>query len=99
MKSAVLFLLLCIYMLAAKAQQSPAEFLGYQPGARFTPHYKVVDYFRKIAEGNAMMRFETYGQTYEGRPLVLAILSGRSLPVARSRRRISKYSEPFVSRA
>ncbi|WP_298714091.1 M14 family metallopeptidase [Chitinophaga sp.] len=75
MKSAVLFLLLCICMLAAKAQQSPAEFLGYQPGARFTPHYKVVDYFRKIAEGNAMMRFETYGQTYEGRPLVLAILS------------------------
>ncbi|WP_423735769.1 M14 family metallopeptidase [Chitinophaga caseinilytica] len=75
MKSFFCSFILTISLLAARAQQSPSEFLGYPLGTRFTPHHKVVDYFRKLADGNRMVRLETYGQTYEGRPLILAVLS------------------------
>lgn len=75
MKSVICSLLFTITLLTARAQQSPSDFLGYPLGTRFTPHHKVVDYFRKTAEGNRMMKLETYGQTYEGRPLLLAVIS------------------------
>ena len=29
--------------------KSPDEFLGYELGTRFTPNYKVVDYFEYVA--------------------------------------------------
>ncbi len=75
MKSAILSFFLTCSLLSAYAQPTPSEFLGYPLGTRFTPHHQVVDYYRKIAEGNRMMRLETYGKTYEGRPLILAVIS------------------------
>ncbi|WP_029038604.1 M14 metallopeptidase family protein [Salinimicrobium xinjiangense] len=57
------------------AQQSPEEFLGYQPGSSFTPHHKVIAYFQHVAENSALVEFHTYGETYEGRPLTYAIIS------------------------
>jgi hypothetical protein len=54
---------------------SPDEFLGYPLGSRFTPHQKVVDYFKKVAATSKTIQLEAYGKTYEGRELVMAVVS------------------------
>jgi hypothetical protein len=55
---------------------SPESFLGYKVGTRFTPHWKIVDYFQKIAETlPGRVRLEQYGETNEHRPLYLAIIA------------------------
>ncbi|MGZ5134481.1 MAG: M14 family metallopeptidase, partial [Flavitalea sp.] len=56
--------------------QSPDQFLGYKLGSRFTPHFKVVNYFKHVAETAASkVKLEQYGETNEGRPLILAYLA------------------------
>ncbi len=54
--------------------KSPEEFLGYQIGSRYTPHFKVVNYFNHVA-ANSNIKLEQYGETNEGRPLLLAFIS------------------------
>lgn len=62
--------------MSIKAQTpSPDEFLGYPLGSRFTPHQKVVDYFKKVASTNKNIQLQVYGKTYEGRELLLAVIS------------------------
>ncbi|MEO6683319.1 MAG: M14 metallopeptidase family protein [Ginsengibacter sp.] len=73
------FLLLSLFLISSIsfAQiKSPEEFLGYKIGARFTPHYQVVNYFQHIAQaapGNVKM--VKYGETNELRPLYLSFIS------------------------
>jgi len=56
--------------------KSPEQFLGYKLGERYSPHYKVVNYFRQVAENNTtIVKLEQYGSTNEGRPLLLAFVS------------------------
>ncbi|HMK04875.1 MAG TPA: M14 metallopeptidase family protein, partial [Ferruginibacter sp.] len=56
--------------------KSPNEFLGYQLGSRFTPNYKIVNYFNQAAASMAgVMKLEKYGETNEGRELLLAFVS------------------------
>lgn len=76
-RKALFVLLLSGVTLVSLAQlKSPGEFLGYPVGSRYTPHWKIVDYFRHVAANSAsMMRLEEYGQTNEGRSLVLAYVS------------------------
>ena len=63
----------------AQAQlQSPGEFLGYELGADFTPHLKVVDYVEHVAAEAANVNILQYGTTYEGRPLMLAVVSSEA---------------------
>jgi hypothetical protein len=52
-KYLTLVLSFCL-LISAQAQkiQSPAEFLGYKLGDQFTPHYRIVDYVRYIAQNN-----------------------------------------------
>ncbi|MEO7925434.1 MAG: M14 family metallopeptidase [Saprospiraceae bacterium] len=57
------------------AIKSPDEFLNYKLGSRFTPHHLLVDYFQYIADGNTKVKLIQYGQTYELRPLIAAIIS------------------------
>ena len=57
---------------------SPDEFLGYPLGSKFTPHQKVVDYFKKVASTSKNLQLQTYGKTYEGRELLLAVISDQS---------------------
>lgn len=79
MKKITFFLLL--FPLAGFAQtiKSPAEFLGYQPGERFTPHYAVVNYFNYIQrERPNNVKLNNYGKTNEGRELLYATVSDRS---------------------
>jgi hypothetical protein len=61
----------------ANAQlQSPEQFLGYKPGEHFTPHWRIVEYFRQVAAAAPLIvKLENYGTTNEGRPLLVAYVS------------------------
>ncbi|MEN8789968.1 MAG: M14 metallopeptidase family protein [Flavobacteriaceae bacterium] len=70
--------LLLIFSHAVYGQdlKSPAEFLGYELGSKFTPHHRVVDYCEHLAENaNKLARLQYYGKTYEDRPLLLLYVS------------------------
>lgn len=78
MKKGICFLLLLLIVFTSGSAQvqSPDDFLGYKIGTRFTPHHKIVSYFQQIATASpSMVKLETYGTTYEGRPLVAAFIS------------------------
>lgn len=58
--------------------QSPEEFLGYKIGTRYTPHYKIVNYFQYVSEkAPEVVKLQQYGETNEHRPLLLAFISSR----------------------
>lgn len=66
----------CIQYAAAQNLKSPQQFLGYALGEKFTPHYKIVSYFEQAAAAMPqMMKLQQYGQTYEGRSLLIAVIS------------------------
>ena len=77
MKKIVLALaILCLSFVAISQVQSPEQFLGYKLGSRYTPHFKIVNYFKQLAQSApATMKLEQYGETNEGRPLLLAFVS------------------------
>jgi hypothetical protein len=54
---------------------SPAEYLGYNLGEAFTPHYKVTGYLEKVSGQSTLAEFRRYGNSYEGRPLSVIIIS------------------------
>jgi hypothetical protein len=56
--------------------RSPEQFLGYKVGTRFTPHWRIVEYFRHVA-ANApdVVKLENYGLTNEGRQLLVVYIS------------------------
>ncbi len=66
-----LFLLTEATTHAQAALQSPSEYLGYELGSRWTPHYKVLNYFRYVAEQSPLAETEQYGTTNEGRELIV----------------------------
>jgi hypothetical protein len=55
--------------------KSPDEFLPYPLGCRFTPHHLLVDYFQYVDSQSDRVQTVQYGQTYEFRPLIAAIIS------------------------
>jgi hypothetical protein len=59
----------------SQAIPTPAAFLGYELGTQFTPHYKVVEYFKKVSSIATNVKLEQYGTTYEGRPLYTAVIA------------------------
>lgn len=70
--------LLVIYCGVWSQVSSPEQFLGYKLGSRYTPHYKIVNYFRQVASQSPdMVKVEQYGETNEGRPLLLAFISSK----------------------
>ena len=50
--------------------KSPADFLGYEIGERWTPHHLVMDYMRHVADESDQVTLEQYGTTNENRELV-----------------------------
>jgi hypothetical protein len=74
-----LFLIVLFYsctQLYAQSLKSPDDFLGYQLGDKYTPHYKIANYFKYVSDLlSSQMKLEQYGQTNEGRPLLLAIIA------------------------
>lgn len=77
MRSRLLLMVLLFVSTTSFAQlKSPDEFLGYPLGIKFTPHYKIVNYFTATAAAvPQMMKLEKYGETNEGRDLLLAIVA------------------------
>src|SRR6185503_4892032 len=76
-KKMLAFPVLLLSVLVAEAQlKSPEEFLGYKIGSRYTPHWKIVNYFNHVAaNASSLMKLQQYGETNEGRPLLLAFIS------------------------
>ncbi len=78
MKKLVIAALCFVQVLAASAQQkvlSPKEFLGYELGDRFTRHHKVIEYFKHVADVMPNIELTQYGETYEHRPLMYAVIT------------------------
>ena len=72
----VFIILFTANILQAQSIKSPDEFLGYSLGSKYTPHYKIVSYFNYAATAAAsQMKLEQYGETNEGRPLLLAFVA------------------------
>ncbi|PAP76250.1 M14 metallopeptidase family protein [Rubrivirga marina] len=79
--------LLALLAVAASAQvPTPEGFLGYALGERFTPHHRVVDYVEAVAEASPLVTLTPYGETVEGRPLLVAVVA-ESPEAAESTRR------------
>ena len=75
-RTIVLFLLMTAVFASKGQVKSPEEFLGYKIGSHYTPHWKIVNYFNHVAvNASSMMKLQEYGQTNEGRPLLLAFIS------------------------
>ena len=76
MKKIIFASVLCLLSIAVVSQsKSPAAFLGYELGDRFTRHHRVVDYFKHIADENNNVKLMQYGETYENRSLQLAFIT------------------------
>ncbi len=77
MKNLVLNLLIGLLSTTLISQNipSPSEFLGYELGTQFTRHHQVVSYFNAVASASEQVNTSSYGSTYEGRELQLAIIS------------------------
>jgi len=73
------FVLLVLFLaVSASAQQlvpTPDEFLGYKLGDRYTTYDRVLDYFNELARRSNLITVQKFGETYEGRPLVLATIT------------------------
>ena len=76
MKARLLFFLLVMSNSLLAQLQSPEQFFGYKIGDRFTPHWRVMEYYKHVATAVPnMVKLQQYGQTYEGRPLMVAFVS------------------------
>lgn len=78
MKPISLFFVLFIFVNFVSAQdlQSPAQFLGYTVGTKYTRHHRVVEYFKSVAQAKPeMVKLEKYGETNEGRELLITIIA------------------------
>jgi len=54
----------------------PFSILGYPVGTQYSRHHRVVDYFRSVATAvPEMVKLEKYGETEEGRDLIMAIIA------------------------
>src|SRR5438105_2563492 len=60
---------------AQTAIPSPDEFLGYSLGERFTPYARILDYFQLLAARSNLITMQQFGETYEHRPLMLAVIT------------------------
>jgi hypothetical protein len=68
----------CLIVSLSQAQQkllSPEEFLGYELGERFTRHHRVMEYYKHVADAMPNVDLIQYGETYEYRPLVYAVVT------------------------
>jgi hypothetical protein len=60
---------------SAQGIKSPSAFLGYELGTQFTPHYRLVDYFKYVAAEGKQTKLQQYGVTNEGRPLLAMFIA------------------------
>ncbi|GAA4733129.1 M14 family metallopeptidase [Flavisolibacter ginsenosidimutans] len=71
-----LVLLLTTSLFATTQIPSPEQFLGYKIGTHYTPHYRIVEYFKAVtAASSSTVKLQQYGITNEGRPLLVVYVS------------------------
>ncbi|HEY1869577.1 MAG TPA: M14 family metallopeptidase, partial [Chitinophagaceae bacterium] len=77
MTKAITSFLFLLFFISSNAQvKSPEQFLGYKIGTHFTPYWKVVNYFQHVAaNATSMVKLQQYGETNEGRPLIVAFIA------------------------
>jgi len=75
MATLVALMVLAVVFSASAQLKSPQEYLGYAMGERFTPHHKIVEYSRYVAEQSDRVTIQEFGESYEGRPLVYLTIS------------------------
>lgn len=79
MKTATAFLVLICSACTLHSQVlTPAEFLGYELGDRFTRHHSVVDYAKSLAAGSELATWEPYGRTSEFRELGVLLVTSEA---------------------
>jgi hypothetical protein len=71
----ILALLLATVAAAQQAIPTPEDFLGYRLGEQFTTYDRIVAYFDELGKRSNLIAVEASGQTYEGRPLLLATIT------------------------
>jgi len=71
----MVFAILFSIQVYSQTTQSPEDYLGYTLGTRFTNHYKIVEYVRHIEQSKENVQLISYGETYEHRPLMVAVVS------------------------
>lgn len=74
-KLLISILFLGYFSVQAQQIQAPEKFLGYQLGENFTPHYRVLEYFRYVSSVSKNVKLQEYGKTNEGRPLMVAYIA------------------------
>jgi hypothetical protein len=91
--SAMLLSLACP---AAAQPPSPADFLGYELGERFTFHNRIVEYFDTLAETSPLVEVERYGETTENRQLVRAVVTSEEnrAQLAEIRSKLGELQDP-----
>jgi hypothetical protein len=78
MRRLSLSLFVLFFAAASQAQTAiptPDEFLGYTLGDRFTPHARILDYFHLLTTRSNLITMQQFGETYEHRPLMLAVVT------------------------
>ncbi|HYH06930.1 MAG TPA: M14 metallopeptidase family protein [Thermoanaerobaculia bacterium] len=59
----------------ANAIPSPEQAFGLPMGARFTQHHRILRYFEELTRRTNLITMAPIGESYEGRPLVLATIT------------------------
>ncbi|MEY4702178.1 MAG: hypothetical protein RIR96_75 [Bacteroidota bacterium] len=80
MKNLMLGVLLTLQLSAISQQLiSPDEYLGHALGSAYTPHHKIVSYFKSIVASTPLRsKLFEYGKTNEGKPLMVLAISSES---------------------
>ena len=71
----ILFYVLQTSILFSSSLLTPKEFLGYELGDKFSFHHDAVNYFQHVSEISDHIHLIHYGETYEGRPLIAAVVT------------------------
>lgn len=67
--------LISVFTAFSQEIRSPERFLGYKLGEQFTPHYRIAEYFRYVAQVSKNVKLVQYGSTNEGRPLMAMFIA------------------------
>ena len=76
-KAFILFFFVSSITIFSQTIKSPAEFLGYEIGSRFTRHHQVVNYFKYVSNSLPNVKLEKYGETNEHRELYVTYISSQ----------------------
>src|SRR5512140_3135574 len=57
---------------------TPASILGYELGARFSPHHVIARYLERVAQASPRVHLDTLARTFEGREVLLATVTSES---------------------